>query len=62
MSSQAGWELVEAFEYDLIVLDGMLSLLCHSPKTFAISERRELMYMKRSPDFFLTTNTATKFF
>jgi hypothetical protein len=39
-----------------------LSLFCHSPKTFAISERRELLYTKRSPDFFLTTNTATKFF
>ncbi len=39
-----------------------LSLFCHSPKTFTISERREPLYMKRSPDFFLTTNTATKFF
>jgi hypothetical protein len=40
----------------------LISLFCHSPKTFAISERRELLYTKRSPDFFLTTNTATKFF
>jgi hypothetical protein len=40
----------------------LLSLFCHSPKTFAISELSELLYTKRSPDFFLTTNTATKFF
>ena len=27
----------------------VIALFCHSPKTFAISERRELLYMKRLP-------------
>jgi len=29
-----------------------LSLFCHSPKTFVISKRRELLHIRRSPAFF----------
>jgi hypothetical protein len=29
-----------------------LSLFCHSPKTFVISKRRELLQIRRSPAFF----------